>query len=101
MQPKGIEQRPPHAPVLRPPADTAINIPDLSARWWGKSPRVLEYLHVATLARKYHAVPESSAASERIFLVGGLVVTKECNRLGECEVFFVHVSIKCNTILVW
>ena len=49
------------------------------------------------LARKYLAVQASSAASERIFSVGGLVVTKKRNRLGVERVgdtIFLHESMK-------
>lgn len=63
--------------------------------WWAKAQRV--YPHIATLARKYLAVQASSAASERVFSVGGLVVTKTRNRLsGERveDIVFLHESMK-------
>ncbi|CAM9894052.1 unnamed protein product, partial [Sphacelaria rigidula] len=63
--------------------------------WWAKAQRV--YPHVAILARKYLAVQASSAASERVFCVGGLVVTKSQNRLSiaaVCCCVFLHESMK-------
>lgn len=48
--------------------------------WSAKAARV--YPHISVLARKYLAVQASSAASERVFSVGGLMVTKKRNRPG-------------------
>ncbi|CAN0433173.1 unnamed protein product [Laminaria digitata] len=55
------------------------------------------YPHIAILARKYLAVQASSAASERVFSQGGLVVTKKRNRLsGEMvgDIVFLHERMK-------
>ena len=38
---------------------------------------------LARLAKKYLAIPSSSAASERVFLAAGNVVTKRRNKLGD------------------
>ncbi|CAM9707545.1 unnamed protein product, partial [Sphacelaria rigidula] len=64
--------------------------------WWTKAYQV--YPHVAILARKYLAVQASSAACERVFSVGGLVVTKTRNRLSGDRVadVFLHESMKHN-----
>ena len=72
--PKGInyEQLLPHDKTI----DTRARVEAAGGPlgWWEKSSRI--YPHIATLARKYLAVQASSAASERVFSVGGLVVTK-------------------------
>ena len=56
------------------------------------------YPQFATLVRKYLAVQASSAASERVFSVGGLVVTRKRNhRLGgerAGDIIFLHESMK-------
>ena len=41
------------------------------------------YPTLARLARKYLAIPASSAASERVFLAAANVVTKKRNKLGD------------------
>ena len=60
--------------------------------WRAKSQRV--HPHIAILARKYLAVQaSSSAASERVFSVGALVVTKSRNRLSGdrvADIVFLH-----------
>ena len=64
-------------------------------KWWaGKQSR---FLNVAKLARKYLAVQASSAASERLFSVGGNTITKKRNRLsGEmaADIIFLHETLK-------
>lgn len=68
---------------------------NITLAWWAKAQRV--YPHIARLARKYLAVQASSAASERVFSVGGLVITKHRNRLsGErvADIVFLHESMK-------
>ena len=52
---------------------------DLS--WWCR--HQFAYPTLARLAKKYLAIPASSAASERVFLAAGNVVTKERNKLGD------------------
>ena len=59
----------------------------------GKRPRA----SIPISARKYLALQASSAASERVYSVGGLVVTKKRSRLGGERVggiIFLHESIK-------
>lgn len=54
-------------------------------------------IHVATLARRYLAVEALSAASEHIFSLGGLVVTKTRNRLSGGrvgDIVVLHESMK-------
>ena len=41
------------------------------------------YPILARLAKKYLSIPASSAASERVFLAAGNVVTKKRNKLGD------------------
>lgn len=48
--------------------------------WWRK--RLQTYPLLAVVARKWLAVPASSAASERMFSAAGLTVTKDRSRLG-------------------
>ena len=44
---------------------------------------VFTYPTLARLARKYLAIPASSAASERVFLAAGNVVTRKRHKLGD------------------
>ena len=62
--------------------------------WWQKASRV--YPHSVMLALKYLVIQASSAASERVFSVGGLVGTKKRNLLGGERVgdmFFLHEGV--------
>lgn len=59
-----------------PPIDTTANPLD----WW--KAKHIAYPLMAVVARKWLAVPASSAASERLFSTAGLTVTKLRNRLG-------------------
>ena len=64
--------------------------------WWAKAQVV--YPHIARLARKYLAV-QASAASESVFSVRELVVTKHRNHLGGervADIVFLHESMKHN-----
>ena len=59
--------------------------------WWKLNSN--QYPKLATLARKYLAIPETSAASEFVFRYGGLTVTNLRNRLNPetvCDLLFVR-----------
>ncbi|CAN0515879.1 unnamed protein product, partial [Laminaria digitata] len=64
-------------------------------KWWaGKQSTFPTF---AKLARKYFAVQASSAASQRLFSVGGNTITKKHNRLsGEmtADIIFLHDTLK-------
>ena len=59
--------------------DESTGEDDLS--WWCR--HQFAYPTLARLAKKYLAIPASSAASERVFLAAGNVVTKKRNKLGD------------------
>ena len=63
--------------------------------WWAKDQVVLP--HIARLDRKYLAVQVCDDASERVFSVGGLRVTKHQNHLGGervADIVFLHEIVK-------
>ncbi|CAN0321869.1 unnamed protein product [Discosporangium mesarthrocarpum] len=65
---------------------------------WAKHQHGFPYL--ARLAVVHHAIPATSATSERVFSAACNTVTKKCNRLGS-EMVVALVVLHCSYGVAW